>query len=236
MRILIIDQCSAAKEVPEWFDPLNEETIDSSSLQKLRAKERTPLLPARNLYRGRQQTYISEATDQLRSAGDTVDRLFISAGFGLIDEDTSLPPYDLTFKDFSNDEIDERATKLEIEERLVNHIKTESPYDIVFLALGSDYYRSIYLEEFIDNLAEQTICVLFNLEAVAEGRENVVSISARNGDSKEHGEIVVALKGKYLKNFAEHREHGHLVEKPEDVVKLCTTEYTTQTEFERFDD
>jgi hypothetical protein len=77
--------------------------------------------------------------------------------------------------------------------------------------------------------------LVFNQEDLAASRKNVVSIPARTAEAKEHGTIVVALKGRYLQNFARHRKEGATVDEIADIVEYCTTEPTTQTGFGAFE-
>ena len=234
MRILIIDQCSGSKDVPESAPKFDAADIDEHGREALLARDGVPAIPARRLYAGRQQRYIDSAVDRLRATGDTVDRMYISAGFGLVDEETELPPYEVTFGDMDPEAIDERAVRLVISADVREAIQVEPPYDVVILALGGDYYRSCELEAVIDALPRETYGVVFNHEELASGRPRVVSIPARTVEAKEHGTIVVALKGRYLQNFARHRKEGATVNEIADIVEYCTTEPTTQTGFGEF--
>lgn len=233
MRVLVLDQCSNAKNTPETFDALDAESIDSKPLVELQAESGVPTVSARQLYAGRQQTYVSEAVDRLRNVGDHVDRMFISAGFGVVGERERLPPYDVTFADYTANEIDDRAESLGIADDVLELINDE--YDLIVFALGTDYYRSIDVDRVLEAIPSDTLAVLFNRETEANGYKNVASISARTAEAKEHGTIVVALKGVYLKNFAEHRANEAEVRSLRDVETYCTTEFTTQTGLENFD-
>jgi len=235
MRILIVDQCSGSKDVPDSAPVFDAADIDEHGREGLLARDEVPAIPARRLYTGRQQKYIDSAVDRLRAAGDTVDRMYVSAGFGLVDERTELPPYNMTFADMSADEIDERATLLSIASDVREAVDTDPPYDVVVFALGNDYYRACDLQAVLDALPSETIAVVFNREDITADRANVVSIPARTTEAKEHGTIVVALKGSYLQNFARHRTEGAIVDEIGDVVEYCTTEPTTQTGFGEFD-
>jgi hypothetical protein len=229
MRFLIIDQCSGSKDVPDNASEFDAAEIDEHGREGLLARDGVPAIPARQLYTGRQQGYIDSAVDRLRAAGDTVDRLYISAGFGLVDEETELPPYNVTFAGMNSSAIDERATRLGIPNAVRDTTRTEPLYDIVILALGSDYYRACDLEQALDTLPDETTGVVFNQEAAAADRVNVISIPARTAEAAHHGTIVVALKGKFLQNLSIHRSRGAVVQEPSDVVEYCTTEPTTQT-------
>lgn len=235
MRILIVDQCSGSKRDPDWFDAFDAETIDANSLAELRARKQTPIYPAHDLYTGRQQQYINEAVDRLREAGDTVDRYYISAGFGFIGESIELPPYEVTFRNYDTAGIQERSKNLEIETDLLDRIDTESAYDLVFLALGSDYYEALDLSRVLNAIPESTMVVVFNREGDTEQRQNVVSIPARTDEAKEQGSTVVALKGHYLKQFAASRTNGRTVESPSELVEYCTTEQTRQSGLGAYD-
>lgn len=234
MRILIIDQCSKAKDYREESQSFNAVEIDDHGLDDLRDRPGTSSKAARKLYAGRQQEYISDAVAKLRSAGDSVDRYFISAGFGLVAETEKLPPYDVTFADYSKSEIEERAEKLGIQDDLLAVI--DDSYDIIFFALGSDYYRSFDLPTVLKSVPSETWAVCFNHESVTDSFENVVSLPARTEEAKEQETIVVALKGRYLQNFASHHSNGKQVTSAEDIESFCTTEYTTQTNLDQIDE
>jgi hypothetical protein len=235
MRILIIDQCSGSKDFPEESPVFSAEDIDDASRESLLERDRVARQKARDLYDGRQQRYIDEAVDALREAGHEVDRYFISAGFGLVSESTELPPYEVTFNGMSNAEIRDRAAELGISEDVQGLVSTESQYDVAFFALGSNYYLGLDMEAVLDDLTAETFAVVFNQESLAGDYENAISISARTEEAKDNGSIVVALKGTYLKNFADHVTAGAAVETLADVEAYCTTEYTTQTGFDRYE-
>lgn len=234
MRILIIDQCSKAKNEPDWFTPFDAEAIDGSSRSELLSEENTPALAARDLYAGRQQMYISQAVDSLRANNIDVTRLFVSAGFGVVDENTRLPPYNVTFSDYSAAEIDTRAEKLGIRDEVVQAIEGPDPYDIVFFALGTDYYRSVDISSVLATLPDETIAVLFNREAEAANHSNVLSLSARTDDAREFETIVVALKGVFLQNFASHISNGEIPAGVNGIEQFCRSEVTDQSGLSEF--
>lgn len=227
MRILIVDQCSSAKKTSGRNDPLGEDTIDTASRDELVEMDGVESYTAEELYQGRQQQRITEAKRSLEDAGDEVDRVFVSAGFGVVSDQEELPLYDVTFADMGAAEIDERAEDLGIHEDLRDWI-VGSDYDIVFFALGSDYYRSAKLEEILPDVSEETFVVFFNRNELEEEYENGLSIAARTSEAKAYGTIVVALKGEYLRNFASHREAGDEVETVEDIEAYCREEAGSQ--------
>jgi hypothetical protein len=155
--------------------------------------------------------------------------MYISAGFGLVSEETALPPYNITFSNMTAAEIDERAVGLGIPDDVREAVSSDQTYDIVILALGSDYYRSCGLRGVLKALPDETIGVVFNQEELAAEHENVISVPARTAEAKEHGTIVVAIKGLYIQNFAAHRGNGAMVEQHDELIEYLTSEPTTQT-------
>lgn len=228
MHILIVDQCSSAKKTSGRHDPLDKDTIDTASRDELIGKDGIETYSAEELYQGRQQERITEAKRLLENTGDEVDRVFVSAGFGVVDEQEQLPLYDVTFADMGAAEIDDRAEDLDIHEDLHDLIVGRE-YDVVFFALGNDYYRSAKLKKLLPDISEETFVVFFNQDAFAEEYENGLSIPARTPEAKAFGTIVVALKGEYLRNFASHRVAGNRVETLDDIETYCTEEPGSQS-------
>ena len=233
MKILIIDQCSKSKSHAETDPVFNLDDIAAHSRDELLGKHGVPAQPARKLYTGRQQRYINDAVDALRSDGHAVDRYFISAGFGVIDEDTALPPYSVTFADMADEDVEARAQELGLSEA-VHGLVTDQAYDVVFFALGRDYMLGLDMETILGFLSAESLAVLFNQEGLEERFENMVSIPARTEQAREQGAIVVALKGVYLQHFADHLGQGASITDPDDVRRYCMEEVTTQTGFDQY--
>lgn len=231
MRVLIVDQCSGSKSFPDSAHVYSVEEIDRYGADGVR-RESHITLPAHELYDGRQQRFINDAVDTLRNDGHTVDRLYVSAGFGLVEEEAQLPPYEATFREMDAATAKERAAMFDITEELVSSVTEDAPYDVVFLPLGNDYVRAIDLDRVLSNLPSESLGVIFNSETVATEYEYVTSLSARTAEAEAHGTITVALKGQYIKNFAT-RVEGR-VSSTSQLVDSCTRTDTTQIEFDDF--
>jgi hypothetical protein len=236
MNVFIIDQCSGSKDYPETLHKLTQEEVDSATLDELLKRSDIAGIPADKLYSGRQQQRISEAIEILRSNNHKVDRKFISAGFGLVDENEELPPYEITFSGMNQSEIDQRSRNLGIAKDVCEQLTNtgQDPYDIIFFPLGSDYYRAIDLDKALAVIPDSTIVVLFNQEGKSSIDDRIVSISARTDDAKRYSTIVVALKGVYVKNFAQQLKTGETVTNTEMLEQKCLARETTQSGFDKF--
>ena len=233
MRILIVDQCSSAKKGTDRYKVLGQETINSESRRDLLKRDGIASYRAKDLYEGRQQQRITQAQEILKDAGDEVDRVFISAGFGIVGEEEELPLYDVTFADMNVAEIDSRATELGIRED-IRELVVSGDYDIIFFALGSDYYRSIRLDELLPDVSEKTFIVLFNREELEQEYDNGLSLRARTTQAKKYGTIVIALKGEYLYNFATHRISGKSVNEVNDIQRYCKEGISSQAGLDNY--
>ncbi|WP_236642387.1 DUF6884 domain-containing protein [Salinigranum halophilum] len=230
LDVLVIDQCSGSKNVPETAPVFGAEETLKHSRKELLNRENVLGIEARDLYAGRQQEYITNAVRQLRRAHD-VDRYFISAGFGLVKEDEKLPPYEVTFSSMKVSEIRDRSERLHIKQD-VQRLVHESSYDVVFFTLGKDYYTSIDIDEMVQQVPANRIGVVFNRELVEEQFENIVSVPARTEDAKNHGTIVIGLKGRYMEHFARRVDAVDTLT-PARIEELCRRidEEPTQTGF-----
>lgn len=234
LDILVIDQCSGSKYVPDGMRVFEADEIDGRSREELLRRDGVRGIAASDLYTGRQQEFVGEAVRQLRDEGHEVQRYFISAGFGLVEESEPLPPYEVTFSSMRVAEIRDRSERLRIKQD-VSRLLSQAEYDIVFFALGKDYYTSIDIDQTVQLVQPGRIGVVFNRDLVDEQFENVVSVPARTEDAKRHGTIVVGLKGLYLKHFARNLPQAEKID-PETIETLCryVEDDPVQAAFEQF--
>jgi len=234
MNILIFDQCSGSKCIPEGTYEFDSDEITNHSKKELLEQDNIPGIVACDLYTGRQQQQITSAVRQLRRNGHTVQRYFISAGFGVVGENELLPPYEVTFSNMTVQQIRDQSSMLHIKTD-ISKILTQSKCDLVFFSLGKDYYTSINIEQMIQRVQSDQIGVVFNQSTLADQYDNIVSISARTNDAKQYETIVVALKGLYLSNFAQNLVTVDTID-PKTVRNLChyTEDEVVQAGFDQF--
>jgi hypothetical protein len=234
MHILIVDQCCKQKDFPDDCSEFDQKVIDQTSREDLINRPDSCGIPANDLYQGRQQQAISRAVNTLRANGHSVVRLFVSAGFGIVQESTPLPPYNVTFQGMGKSAIRDRADKLQIRADLARILSDIEQPDVAFLPLGSDYLEAIDLERVLEALPDTTNVVLFNQESRTEGEEFLLSLSARNPDASQYGVNAIELKGHYIEKFASRVANEGPPDDPEDLVSYCRDELTSQTGFDRF--
>lgn len=151
-KILVVTSCTKDKAFPPLGPNLHQLTSDQlwDEQDDDRATRNFGELdeyrvPAGRLYHGRQHQQLMQGVELLRQGfGHTVvDLKIISAGFGLVSEGQSLPPYNATFADLSSSKILAISQRLRIPQS-INDLMLDS-YDCAFFLLGESYLLSIGL-------------------------------------------------------------------------------------------
>ena len=176
---------------------------DLDSLDKIKKWKLKPGFRVRELYTGNQNRELVKGVNLLRQIPDVeVGFYIISAGFGLVDENETLPSYDCTFSGMRKKEIKDRAELLGIPSDFKNILTSD--FDLVYLALGTDYFLT--LGE--DWLTSSTCSIIGfhrgfsgeNMLCIPSAHE-IVSSFSQNG-YKIHG--VTGFKGDLLRILASY--------------------------------
>ena len=94
------------------------------------------------MYTGPQSSELVRAVDLLRTIpGVVVQLVIISAGFGTLQEEDLVPPYDCSFTSMKMAKLRKQAEKLQIEESFTKLI--ENDFDLIYLALGKRYSAAL---------------------------------------------------------------------------------------------
>ena len=185
MKILVITPCTARKkhEPPNQLQPRNFATpgLLRMRTQQLRMYE----TPAAQMYTGNGHLRLMNGVRNLRRTfgPDVVDVYIISPGYGLLNEDDPIVPYDYTFDGHTQEEIRQRSRRLEIHEKIERLL---SSYDLVLFLLSDDYVTACLLPFSVPNSTqiflvapslEHTICANgLYIHAVCAGEELVDQI------------------------------------------------------------
>lgn len=201
-RILVVTSCTGEK----CFKPETPLTLEDFQDEK-RLKEREAALsefakPAAQMYTGRQHLFVMEGVRILRETfgKDIVDVAILSAGYGLISEDRSIVPYEVTFRTMKVAEIDRWSHFLGIQRDFEEKVRG---YDLVFILLGEDYLRALSLS--VKTSKKQTLVFLASNRSkryisVEEAKTIVLPLS--NQEAKQFRCGLVALKGFLFQGFA----------------------------------
>ena len=101
MKMLVIGSCTGDKNVRDCPGLLTQADFDDLSQFRRREAELSAwALPARELYTGWQHRYMMNGVDAIRYRFGTsaCSVKIVSAGYGLVDEEQRLVPYEATFQ------------------------------------------------------------------------------------------------------------------------------------------
>jgi len=121
---------------------LSPTCTDLASPNEIKEWQQRPGFRVRELYTGNQNRELVKGVDLLRQIPQVrVTFHIISAGFGLVEENDTLPSYDCTFSGMKKNEIRERAILLGIPSDFKELLA--SNFDLIYLALGVDYFLAL---------------------------------------------------------------------------------------------
>jgi len=200
MKTLIITSCTSSKlENPN--DSLNKEDLKNEN-KMLKKTNNLNSYKAINLYTGRQHLHIKEGVSLLREnfENEVFDIKIVSAGYGLVDENDEIYPYDISFSNMKAKELDEWAKKLRIREDLDNSI---NDYDLILFLLGTKYLRAVRLP--LNNLnSSQRLIFLASKTSkkYIPSKEEYNFLEVSQNDASLFGRNLIELKGYLFKLFA----------------------------------
>lgn len=189
MKILVITPCTAKKkhEPPNQLQPRDFATPGLLRLRSRRLEEFET--PAAQMYTGDGHLHLMNGVKNLRRTfgQGIVDVRIISPGYGLLNEDDPIVPYDYTFDGLGQAGILKIVWKLEIHEEIERLL---SSYDLAFFLLSKDYVTACLLPFRVPN-STQVFLVAPGLEhtipadglyihAVTAGVELVVQLEGAN--------------------------------------------------------
>jgi hypothetical protein len=150
--LLVVSACSANKNCGDLDKGslLTEYDLDDP-IRRAAAESRLKIysLPAAQMYTGLGHEFVREAITMLRDHGYFVSHFILSAGYGFLNENDVIVPYNVTFAKKPKKGIRERGQRLGLRDRFVTIAKE---YDRAILILGREYLEAIGLPLPVDRL------------------------------------------------------------------------------------
>lgn len=193
--LLVISSCTGAK----LHKPADQLTLEDFQRGKEHVAERerdlTPFrTSAKRMYTGRQHVLVSEGFDLMNQCRNVTSKLkIISAGYGLIDDNTFIAPYETTFNDLTSKEVTAWSRTLKIHEDLNEAVED---YDIVVFLLGEGYLKAAELP--LNSRPDQAFIFLASggsAKTLPQHAAKQVVLTLGNKDARRFGYGLVGLKG-----------------------------------------
>lgn len=199
-RLLVISSCTAKKavKVPALT---RDDFADPDRLVQREHELARVRRPAAEMYTGPQHVYLMCGVKTLRRAfgDDFVDVRIVSAGYGLIEADRAICPYDVTFNDMRKADAQEWARHLDVPNDVQAALEG---VEVAIFLLGSRYLDAIGLPIGARN-GQRLIFLAGRSESKRLAGTGVVIVPAGNSEATTYGAGTVALKGKMFERFAE---------------------------------
>ena len=207
MRVLVVGSCGKKKLHTSPKQPKCQDIIGIHGIKHWKRKLQSLCVPARDMYTGPQNNELVKAVDLLRTISNVeVQLVIISAGFGLLEEDDLVPPYDCSFTTMKMSEIRKQSEELELQPSFTRLIANR--FDIIYLALGKRYLTALGND--IPSLLKTPTVSFHELKSdyvirIPCAAETVKAFSKRG--YKIHG--VVGFKGDLLRILVQYSLEQH---------------------------
>lgn len=200
-RILVITSCTGCKAVGGPGALQLSDFRDPERLKRREADLRDHMRPAALMYTGQQHVCAMNGVGLLRETlrPDAVDICVLSAGYGVIDEDRLIAPYDVTFSGMPRSAARQWARQIgaadDIRRRLPGH-------DLVIVLLGSLYLEAVDPPLPVTD-RQRVIYFAKQAERGRLTRNGSVLVPAGAAESTRYRMGLIGLKGRMLELFAQ---------------------------------
>jgi hypothetical protein len=198
--LLVISQCTGDKAATEPA-LTRDDFADPDRLMKREHELARVRQPAATMYTGWQHVYLMRGVDKLRRAfgDDFVDVRILSAGYGLIEAERPICPYDVTFSSMGKAEARAWAQHRHVPSDVRAALQDVK---VAIFLLGSRYLDAIHPPIPARN-GQRLIFLAAPSEASRLAGAGVVTVAAGKSEATRYRSGLVALKGKMFEHFAE---------------------------------
>ncbi len=198
--LLVISSCTGDKVVNTPAELTLEDFADADRLERREHELASFRRPASVMYTGKQHEYLMLGVDTLRQAyGDNfLDLRILSAGYGLIEEDRVICPYDVTFSKMGKPQRRAWGRRLGVHSDVRAAIED---FDVVIFLLGSDYLDAVD-PPIAAREGQRLVFLAKRSESSRLAGAGVVTVPAGQSETR-YGAGYLALKGKMFQRFAE---------------------------------
>ncbi|MEK3865830.1 tRNA-guanine transglycosylase DpdA [Paenibacillus sp. FSL H7-0716] len=207
-RILVVTSCTGEK----LHKPDNQLVLDDFKyIEKLVKRERELAAyqeRADKMYTGSQHLALMKGITEYRQHGGEIDLCIISAGYGLLNEDARIVPYEVTFNTMDGQSIKKWSRQLEITQKLQEKV---ADYDLIFFLLGDKYLQAV---EWPLNLVNNDQRAIFFAGGSSRSRilnwnnYHVLTIGER--EAKEFKFGLIGIKGYLFSHLLKRISEGNI--------------------------
>jgi hypothetical protein len=156
MRTLVVTPCSAKKHGDVVQPATAADLADPERRARAEARLAALACPAADMYTGRHHRLVMSGLKEvwLIWGREILDLSILSAGYGLLDADDVIIPYDVTFDQFDQEALSDHVAHLQLRSRACELVRQ---YDLVFYLLGGRYLAALGLPLEIPDQVQQIL-------------------------------------------------------------------------------
>ncbi|MFK8214404.1 hypothetical protein [Haloferax volcanii] len=231
MDILVLSPCSKDKRYDSVLDC---EDVDDHPREELANEHGEYTTTASNMYTGREHQHVEAAVTKLREVVD-VDWYIISAGFGLLRDETEIPSYECGFSDiesvrtraeragYDTDDLtnDETIQAVGREKEIPQAFSTvlNRGYDLLFVVLSEPYLLSA--ADALTEIPDQTAAFAFASNGSKQFIGDCIWIPATETERQALETTWMELRGKRFREMVKMLD----VETLEEIRNFAGDEY-----------
>jgi len=204
-KIIILTSCTGDKQHTAENQLVENDfrLIDTTAFKEREIELNEYITRAEEMYTGQQHLRLMRGVNLLREIDSyDIDLRIVSAGYGLITGDTKIAPYECTFQTMKLSQIIEWSNHLHIPADV--HELLKQPADLIIIALGEQYLRSIQLDGKV-NFGGPTLFLASTASIKKIPTQPSVRIVAlTNFDAKRFRCGLVGLKGELVGRMLRH--------------------------------
>lgn len=201
-KLFVLTSCTGEKAVED----LKGLTLTDFRKGPMHIRERERVLkdkltPAENLYSGMQHVRLMRGITVARTAPMGVDLKIVSAGYGVVEPDRKIAPYEATFIGMGKAALHDWARQLDIPKAVRTALAV--PNDLALIILGDDYLSACELDDKI-KLGGPTLVFCGKASAARLPKlPNLYPVLLSNADAKRFSCGLVGLKGEIAARLLE---------------------------------
>jgi hypothetical protein len=199
VKVLVLTSCAGEKK----FNPPNIALVKDLDNLVFRNKKEAELenykAKAKEMFISSQNKMIMEGLGYVpASANAQIDIAYISSGYGFINSDDEIIPYNVNFSAMTMHELDDRAKMLKIHEETYYTAKN---YDIILFLLGYEYLRTLRLPLPLSDTTRQIFFISPSDEKVLPPDNEIFVVLTGVEEAAKFEVTPAELKGYFFKQL-----------------------------------
>lgn len=209
-NILVISSCNGDRKYYPENIALAKDLDDIQSRQYKENELKDYKIKAHEMFISVQNKMILEGLNYINKNQSDIDICYLSSGYGLLNYNDYVIPYDINLSAMSMSELDKRSDFLRIHEEVYYKAKN---YDLVIFMLGYEYLRTLKLPLKLEAKTKQIFFISPSDEKVLPDNNNIYLVKTGNEEASKYNITPSELKGFIFKNLCLESQHENVFSK-----------------------